>query len=173
MFFLQVYPHTNFMLRAQAARNYNVVLVWGWIICNDTVGVGVYLKRMEEQNKPWVIRMIDENEQLGPISAVVGIGVLSFVVVLGGLAWMNGPQTISYFGSVFEPFTSQRQDPSTPQGKDAVLAALAAGSPNSASEAEKLATLKSLAERIDNGEERIMLSEQQKLDVLASLRSAE
>ena len=117
--------------------------------------------------------MIDESEQLGPISAVVGVGVLSFVIVLGALAWMNGPQSMSYFGSVFEPFTSQRQDTSTPKQRDAVLAALAARSPNSASEAEKLATLKSLAERIDNGEERIMLSAQQKLDVLASLSSAE
>ena len=117
--------------------------------------------------------MIDESEQLGPISAVVGVGVLSFVIVLGALAWMNGPQSMSYFGSVFEPFTSQTQDSSTSQQRDAVLAALAAGSSNSVPESEKLATLKSLAERIDNGEERIMLSAQQKLDVLASLSSAE
>lgn len=115
--------------------------------------------------------MIDESQKLGPISAVVGVGVLSFVIVLGALAWVNGPQSISYFGPIFEPFTtSQTKDLSTPDQRDAVLAALATGSTNSATEEEKLSTLKSLAERVENGEEQL-LSVEEKFEVLASLKT--
>lgn len=109
--------------------------------------------------------MIDESKQLGPISAVVGVGVLSFVVVLGALTWLNGPQSSLYFGQLF-PATQ----PSAPQSKQSVLAALAAGRADSVSESEKIATLKSLSERIESGEEAIFTVEE-KFEVLASLKA--
>ena len=111
--------------------------------------------------------MLDENANIAPVSGVVIAGAIGFIFVLWLLNATQGRGLLARF-------IPTRPAEQTMKTKEEILASLSAQS-NGASikEEDKLRVLKSLAERIDNGEERITLSEEDKLKVLASLQHAQ
>ena len=121
------------------------------------------------QNKPWLMRMLDENANIAPVSGIVTVGAIAFIIVLWLLNATEGRALLARFIPARPAATQQVAQ----QSKEAVLASLSAASTGSqVSEADKLRVLKSLAERIDSGEEKILLTDAQKLKVLASLQAA-
>ncbi len=119
--------------------------------------------------KSWVGGVLDENSYVIPIQGLLIVGGLSFIAVLAFLFVTDKVPSLPRF-TVSAP---KEQEQQTVQSKEELLATLSDKHSEAIPEKEKLKVLKSLAERIDSGEERIVFSENQKLNMLASLKTSQ
>ncbi len=123
-----------------------------------------------QPNKSWLTQLLDEGEKIIPASALGIIGVISFVAVFWLLTTTQGQNILTRFiPRVIEVELAETREI---KYKQALRAALEDGTAEPLTENEKRAAIKSLAERIDAGEQGIATVDE-KEKILMSLQQAQ